>query len=260
MWEAKRTEFNALFATVQEAECMRRINLRESMILFVRQQQNPFMDVEDTQAVVLTDWVEKETSQKEVKENVQVAIQGQMEALSASTASMNIAAPADVSPTTDRWDVMAVYQRTFTPVSPLESDYLVNAFVVEQRLQPGEVDGQIVMLAVVTADSFLHLFELACELSATPEEAFRALLPMEDPPLIPVVEPSAVWNGRLKPSRTVDLDHCSVALIREDTIVEIFETTNTLGSVNKIRLALSSPEERSAFVATIEKGPAGANA
>jgi hypothetical protein len=119
------------------------------------------------------------------------------------------------------------------------------------------------MLAVVTADSFLHLFELACELSATPEEAFQALLPMEDPPLIgeTVVGSLAVWNGRLKPSRTVDLDHCSVAPIREHTIVEIFETTNTLGSVNKIRLALSSPEERSAFVTTIEKGPtAGANA
>jgi hypothetical protein len=142
MWEAKRMEFNVLFGTVQEAECMRRINLRESMILFVRQQQNPFMDVEDTQTVVLTDWVEKESSQKEVKENVQVAIQEQMKALSASTASMNIASPADVSPTTDRWDAMAVYERTFTPVSPLESDYLVNAFVVEQRRQPGEGDGQ----------------------------------------------------------------------------------------------------------------------
>jgi hypothetical protein len=268
VWEAKSAEFFALFTTVCDAECMRRINLRESMILFVRQQQNPFMDVEATQATALTDWVEKETSQQEIQEHVQAAIRREMEALGASTASMNIASPSDgsdepSSPTTDRRDVMALYRRQFTPESPLASDYLVNAFVMEQRDRPGELDFPKIVLAVVTSDSFLHLFELASdriELSSTPEEAFQVLLPMQDPPSLgkTLEESSAVWNGRLKPSRTVDLDHISVAVVRQNTVVEIFETTSTPGSANKICLAVSSPRERSAFTAAIQKGPVGA--
>jgi hypothetical protein len=270
VWEAKRTEFFALFATVCDAECMRRINLRESMILFVRQQQNPFMDVGDSQSSALTDWVEKETSQQEVQEHVEATIRQEMEAFGASTASINIASPSGggaqaSSPTTDRQDDMAVYRRHFTPVSPLASDYLLDAFVLEQRDQePGEPDGSKIVLAVVTSDSFLHLFELASDriqLSSTPEEAFQTLLPMQDPPSIEktLEASSAVWNGRLQPSRTVDLDHCSVALVKEDTVVEIFETTSTHGTVNRIRLASSSSRERSTFAAAIQRGPAGAN-
>ena len=85
---------------------------------------------------------------------------------------------------------------------------------------------------------------------------------MQDPPSIgKTLETSAaVWNGRLMPSRTVDLDHCSFALLKEDTVVEIFETTSTHGTVNRIRLAVSSPRERSTFAAAIQRGPAGANA
>lgn len=264
MWEAKCTELYALFATVCDAECMRRINLRESMILFVRQQQNPFMDVEDTQATALTDWVEKETSQQEVQEHVQATIRREMEALGGSIDDMNIASPTDGneqagSPTTDRnKDDMAVYRQQFTPVSPLESDYLLDAFVLEQR----EPDGSKIVLAVVTSDSFLHLFEIASdriELSSSPEEAFQALLPMQDPPSVgKTLESSPVWNGSLKPSRTLDLDHCSVSLVREDTVVDIFETTSTHGSVNRVRLAVSFPRERSTFAAAIQRGPAGA--
>ena len=269
VWEAKSAEFFALFATVCDAECMRRINLRESMILFVRQQQNPFMDVGDSQSSALTDWVEKETSQQEVQEHVEATIRREMEALGARTASMNIASGGGDQanlPATDRQDDMAVYRRQFTPVSPLASDYLLDAFVVEQRdHKPDEPEGSRIVLAVVTSDSFLHLFELASdriELSSTPEEAFQALLPMQDPPSIgKTLETSAaVWNGRLMPSRTVDLDHCSVALLKEDTVVEIFETTSTHGTVNRIRLAVSSPRERSTFAAAIQRGPAGANA
>jgi hypothetical protein len=264
VWEAKCSEFFALFSTVCDAECMRRINLRESMILFVREQQNPFMDVGDSQSSALTDWVEKETSQQEVREHVHATIRQEMEALGASTASINIAAPSDASeqagsPTTDRQDDMAVYRRKFTPASPLESDYLLDAFVLEQRDQKsGEPDGSKIVLAVVTSDSFLHLFELASdkiELSSTPEEAFQALLPMQDPPSIgkTLETSSAVWNGRLQPSRTVDLDHCSVSLVREDTVVDIFETTSTHGSVNRIRLAVSFPRERIAFADAIQR-------
>jgi hypothetical protein len=265
VWEAKSAEFFALFATVCDAECMRRINLREAMILFVKQQQNPFMDVGDSQSSALTDWVEKETSQQEVQQHVQATIRQEMEALGASTASMNLASSSGGgeqagSPTTDRQDDMVVYRRQFTPVSPLASDYLLDAFVVEQRDQnPGEPDSSTIVLAVITSDSFLHLFEVASdriELSSTPEEAFHTLLPMQDPPSIwkTLEASSAVWNGRLQPSRTVDLDHCSVALVKkEDTVVEIFETTSTHGSVNRIRLAVSSPQERSTFADAIQR-------
>jgi hypothetical protein len=246
-WDEKSAEFSRLFSAVKEAECMRRINLREIMILLVRQQQNPFLDVEDTQAVALTDWVENETSRENVQENVQASIRQRMEALGASS--------------TDSGGTMDLYRRQFTPVSPLESDYLVAAFVVEQRQRPGDSK---IMLAVVTAESFLHLFDLASDriqLSSTPEEAFQVLLPMNDPPALgkTLESSAAVWNGRLKPWRTVELEHCSVALVREDTVVEIFETGSTAGSVNRIRLGVSSPRERTAFATAIHGNAAGAN-
>jgi len=98
-------------------------------------------------------------------------------------------------------------------------------------------------LAVVTSDSFLHVFELppTCKLTSgsAPEVAFQNLVP---PVAVPGMEgvrggakfPSAkYWFGGLVPSESFALPNCSVTLMegsKTPNCLEVVETVFTSGA------------------------------
>jgi hypothetical protein len=237
IWSELSASLDALFQTAKDSECMRRINLREFMIIFVRQQQTPFGGkVKDTQQSALKGLVETETNRAEIEEDVQRSIQQRLAQATAEGESAS----------TDRVTVVEMYRGQFRPEYLLESEYLKGAFVLERKLSGWSADGTIV-LAVATTDSTLHLFDLPDNigLGSSLEEAVGVLFPMAEPPSLGV--PCEAWSGSLRPSCTMELANCTVAVIRNETVVEILET----GSSKRILLGVSSPEEREAVLAAM---------
>lgn len=125
--------------------------------------------------------------------------------------------------------------------SPLVSDLLCISKVIEKR-NAGMMSSWKVSLAVITSDSFLHLFELppTCKLhsGSAPEVAFQNLIP---PVVVPSMEgvkggvkfPSAkYWFEHLVPSESFALLNCVVSLKDEKSSnsFEIVETILTSGA------------------------------
>jgi hypothetical protein len=133
-------------------------------------------------------------------------------------------------------------------------------------------------LAVVTVDSFLHLFELppGCKLhsGSAPEVAFQNLIP---PVVVPSIDgmkqdggtakplPSARhWFDHLVPSESFALPNCSVSLMdekRNPNSFEIIETFLTSGASKmftktgnrKMQIRTGSREEARGFVDELKK-------
>lgn len=224
-WEKGNTELTNLFASVKKEECSRRMNLREFLVAFVQRQQRLFLSLPGVHNAVLEELVGKEISLEEVERTVQSAIQSRTEKYNADLAAL--------SPTSSRDG--GDEEKTDVPQleSPLLSDLLTKAKVIERRLG----NKWQTCLAIITADSFLHLFDINSKSiipGSSPEIAFKTLVPS-------VFVPSSAnmtsgktnfsrgWSDSITPSDSMVLANCSV-LRKNDTAFELTETTSPTGA------------------------------
>lgn len=119
--------------------------------------------------------------------------------------------------------------------SPLASDLMSKAKVVERRVQStgvpniGSTAEWKVSLVIITADSYLHFFDLddpRVALSSTPEVAFQVLMPNVNVPTYDNLQLgkqnfSKGWSDTLTPTDSVVLARCLVQLVDETSFVII---------------------------------------
>ena len=220
-----------LLAQVSGYECRRRINLREYMILVSQSHKLVFQTAEAAQTVAVRDWIEKEVTAQDIQEQVAKVVQEKLERLIQESdgddeeedaeEGDNADDPNGVgqdSPdglSSDPLSVALFYANLFPTASPLQSEFLASACVVE-RISRGNLGwtSSTLALAVVTTDQMLHLFEprpdSGLALDDPPERALDLLLNGAAKS-----DSRVALSGRdftLDPTRTVDLTQVQVSL------------------------------------------------
>jgi hypothetical protein len=230
-WEKGNAELTQLFQTMKEEECRRRMHLREYLAAFVQRQQRLFMSLPSVHNEVLEDLVGREMTREEVEETVQEAIRERTKTIQRAndkTHKKSNAGPGLEGVNEDEGD--------FTLESPLVSDLLCKAKVIERR-NAGVMYGWKTSLAIVTADSYFHLFDLppgSVQAGSAPEDAFQYLIPIVD---IPSTDNLAVgksnfskgWSASLTPTDSLILGNCKIQ-VKNDSAFEITETMETKGA------------------------------
>lgn len=244
-WEKGNEVLTSLLFKVKEEEIARRMNLREFLVAFAQRQQRLFLSLPGVQNKVLEDLVEKEMSREEMDAAVQQIIE-ERAAKYKKRAGGKFAA-------SDLEDDFA----DFSLESPLSSDLLSKAKVV---LRKGVNMDWTLCLAVMTADSYLHMFDLdddpKIKLSTPPEVAFTLLAPR-------LVEPSydnqmlgktnfgKGWSDPLTPTESLILGKSKVKRV-DETSFELTESLTTtgaskfMGKTNRRRIRMQTPTKEEA--------------
>ena len=236
-WEKGNDELTKLFAKVKEEEITRRMNLREFLVAFAQRQQRLFLSLPGIQNEVLEDLVGKEMSREELDKTIHKII----EERAAKYKKKN-----DMGSTLENDDFA-----DFNLESPLASDLLSKAKVV---LRIGSGLDRTVCLAVMTADSYLHLFDIdspKVQLSTSPEIAFTLLTPTLITPnvnnqMLGKTNFGKGWSDPLTPTESLILGKCKVRRV-DDVSFELTESiTQTgaskfMGKSTRRRFRLMSP-------------------
>ena len=261
-WEEGNAKLIELFAQVKQEECARRMNLREFLVAFVQRQQRLFSSLPGIQNKSLEDLVGKEISLSEMEMNVQATIDEQAAKHSADLDSL--AQHSASKPTsTDPEDEQNVFQKIG---SPLLSDLLLKAKVVERKSRISSNQGWQTSLAIITADSFLHLFDIVSKSiipGSSPDIAFKTLVP---PVLMPTSERllsgksnfSRGWGESLTPTESLILANCSFQR-KNETCFELMEKINPKGMFGKIvskkvMINTSTKEEADDWISVLTGG------
>ncbi|KAG7361627.1 hypothetical protein IV203_036728 [Nitzschia inconspicua] len=223
-WEKGNEVLTNLLAKVKEEEITRRMNLREFLVAFAQRQQRLFLTLPGIQNRVLEDLVGKEMSREEMDTAVQAIIEERASKYKKSTGgAKNGAASGGQDDFAD-----------FHLESPLSSDLLSKAKVV---LRKGVNMDWTVCLAVMTADSYLHMFDLddpQITLSSPPEIAFRRLSPTliehsYENQMLGKMNFGRGWSDPLTPTESLILGKSKVKRV-DETSFELTESLVTTGA------------------------------
>ena len=120
--------------------------------------------------------------------------------------------------------------------SPLQSSLMSKAYVVEKKTT-GMMSSWKTSLAVVTKDSYLHLFDIPSSLKVTcgsaPEVAFYALVPPVTAPTEESMKNNQAsskikkWNVNLIPADSLALPNCRISF-KDDGKNSAFEIVETI--------------------------------
>jgi hypothetical protein len=182
------------------------MNLREFLVAFVQRQQRLFLSLPSIHNSVLEELVGKKLSTEEIERDLKALLKDDVD--------------SHVAPMVGSTDLD----------SPLTSDLLAHATVVERRpLTASGVTGignnsdWKIALAVMTADCYLHFFELEehlFTLATSPNSIFQELMPNV---VVPTTENpsksnfSRGWSDSLTPTDSMVLAKCVLHDIDETT-------------------------------------------
>ena len=239
LWEKGNAELTTLFDQVKEKECARRMNLREFLVAFVQRQQRLFLSLPGIHNSVLEDLVGKEISLDEMEKTVQSTIDERAAKYSADLETLqNSGSQLITESAEDEKSENYEFQQI---ESPLLSDLLCKAKVVERQVKGANTQGWQTTLAVITADSFLHLFDLESKSiipGSSPEIAFKTLVPAVYVPTSESLSAgkanfSRGWGETLTPDESLVLANCSLQR-KNETSFELMETITPKGMFGKV--------------------------
>jgi hypothetical protein len=227
-WEKGSAQLTKLFATVKQEECLRRMNLREFLVAFVQRQERLFLSIPGVHHSVLEDLIGKELTREEMEQNVQAIIQARAAKYKKVSQKLSGSAPTSGGAEDENQDL------NFE--SPLTSDLFSTAKVVERK-GTGVMMGWRTSLAIMTADAYLHFFDLDShnvEPGASSEVAFQALMPNVIVPsseniLIGKSNFTKGWADTLTPAESVILCNCTIKP-EDETSFELTENIVTTGA------------------------------
>jgi hypothetical protein len=225
-WDKGSAELRKLFEKVKQEECLRRMNLREFLVAFVQRQQRLFLSLPSVHNSLLEELVGKEMTRKEMEHHVQSTIQtraAKYKKDSVKTSPTTLEGAAD-----DNLDLNLE--------SPLTSDLMCKAKVIERK-GAGVNAEWVTSLAIMTADSYLHFFDLESQRinsGSSPEAAFKVLmpnvvLPTSDNLLLGKANFTKSWESTLTPTVSLVLGKCMIQVM-DDTSFELKETVATTGA------------------------------
>ena len=246
-WEKSSKELASLFGTLKSTECSRRFRLRELLIAFLNRQERLWMSLPSILTPVMKDLVDKpldrESIEGEVQTNIRVRAQGlQKEEAKAKKLAGN---KDDSGPGLKGIDPT---KGNYNLTSPLVSDLLVKANVIEKK-SSGMMSSWKTTLAIVTADSFLHLFEIPSSAKlgsgSAPEVAFHSLVPPVEVPNADTAKTHVTgkvvkdWFKMLHPSMSLALPNCTITFKDEDEtcVFEISEKVPSSGASSMMMMS-----------------------
>lgn len=236
-WDKGNEELQELFEKVKKEEITRRMNLREFLVAFAQRQQRLFLSLPEIQNKVVEELVGKEMSREEVDKAVRTIIEERAAKYKKETVKGSDLTEDDFA--------------DFNLESPLASDLLSKAKVV---LRKGSGLDWTLSLAVMTADSYLHLFDIESsniKLTTSPEVAFTALapnlvIPNPENRLLGKSNFGKGWSDPLTPSESMILGKCKVKQLDEISF-ELIETVSIsgaskfIGKTSKRRVQIQTP-------------------
>jgi len=148
-----------LFQIVTKTELARRERLKELLLDFVPRQRRLFSISASTQAHVLQELVDRHENSHDIERDVQAV--AQKLAVTRQAGGKGKTAPA----LDDFGDDGSSDYKFLMSESPLASQLVRSSIFIEMKIVRGHWQ---TMLAVVTADSFLHLFDMPSSIEATP--------------------------------------------------------------------------------------------
>lgn len=241
-WEKGNEVLTNLLAKVKEEEITRRMNLREFLVAFAQRQQRLFLSLPGIQNQVLEDLVGKEMSREEMDKAVQQIIEERAAKYKKNTETSTSGDDDDFA--------------DFNLESPLSSDLLSKAKVV---LRKGVGLDWTLCLAVMTADAYLHMFDVddpKIKLSTPPEIAFTLLAPTLIAPscenqMLGKTNFGKGWSDPLTPTESLILGKSKVKRL-DDTSFELTESLATtgaskfMGKTAKRRMRIQTPTKEEA--------------
>jgi len=241
-WEKGNEELKKLFVKVKQEEINRRMNLREFLVAFAQRQQRLFLSLPGIQSKVLEELAGKEMTREETGKVVHAFIEERT-----LKYKKTVMGSDDMKNNEDDF-------ADFKLESPMTSDLLSKAKVV---LRKGHGGDWTLSLAVMSADSFLHMFDIdspKVKLTTSPEVAFALL----SPPLItPSVENIKAgksnfgkgWSTTLTPTVSMILGNCRIKQIDDNSFEMIETVSQKVGS----KFALSKKRRRRIHIQTPTK-------
>jgi hypothetical protein len=240
-WEKGNEELKKLFIKVKQEEINRRMNLREFLVAFAQRQQRLFLSLPDIQNEVLEELVGKEMTRDEMGKMVHTVIEERALKYKKST----IGSSSLVKEAEDDFADLHLE-------SPLMSDLLSKAKVVLRKGQGGD---WTLSLAVMSVDSFLHMFDIEStrvKLTTSPEVAFTLLAPSLILPNIDNIKSGKSnfgrsWSNSLTPTVSMVLGKCRVKQL-DDNSFEMIESISpkvaskfALGKRARRRIQIQTP-------------------
>ena len=247
LWDQASSKLDELFREVKQQEILRRMNLREFLVAFIQRQQRLFMSLPSIHNAVLEELIGKELSREDIERDLSVLLKDKVEADQAKARIANID-------------------------SPLTSDLLANAQVVERRAMTsvggvsriGSTVDWKTSLAVMTSDCYLHFFDLEDGFytpGMSPELVIQGLMPKV---IVPTTDNltsgksnfSRGWSDSLTPSDSMVLAKCKLHDVDESSfaIVEKGGGSNTASIMfgkfvdKKLQVRLTDKAQKDEFI------------
>ena len=270
-WEKSSKELASLFGTLKSTECSRRFRLRELLIAFLHRQERLWLSLPSILTPVMKDLVDKPLDRESIESEVQTSIKVRAQGLQREEAKAKklMGQKDEAGPGLKGIDPS---KGNYNLTSPLVSDLLVKANVIEKK-SSGMMSSWKTTLAIVTADSFLHLFEIPSSAKVSngsaPEVAFHALVPPVEVPNAETAKTNVVgkiikdWFKMLHPAASLALPNCTITFKDEaDTCsFEITEKVPNTGATSmmmgktttrKVSLRTLSNDETKEWIAAIK--------
>ncbi len=253
-WRKCNDELSGLFKKMKDIEYNRRIRLRELLVLFMQRQEQLWLSLPALTSPALKALQEREIDREKIDEDVGKAIRigaQNIQIKDNSRAIQRSLSLAEQVNTEAKPETAPAAEAALPDLdSPLTSSLLGRAKVIERK-KDGLMGGWRPVLAVVTADNFLHLFDVPPALKASrgaaPEVAFQHLIPPVDVPTHEDFDrdvrkgrkaPSSTgdvkrdWHGIVAPAESYVLPNCKIEYAPRvgDDVFEIAETVFNTGA------------------------------
>lgn len=260
-WEQSSTELSKLFQSMKEVECNRRFRLRELLLVHMQRQERLWCSIPALISPVVKDLMDRPTDIPTVEREVQNHIRSRAGEIkrekdnSDAKEELIEQEKRKTSVVTNKSKTSKAGKKNAGPglscaeeldpnyelVSPLMSDLLLKADVVERKSDKGVIALWKTTLVIATSDSFLHFFDIpqgsAVRPGSAAEVAFQALVPPIAVPTEDMIKNGKVMCGKswfeyLIPAESINLKRSTISLneTKGDSIFEVTETVESHGA------------------------------
>eukprot|EP00978_Attheya_sp_CCMP212_P013250 scaffold33345_cov45-Attheya_sp.AAC.1 len=280
-------ELSKLFSSMKDTESSRRFRLKDLVMTFLERQEKLWDNLQSSQSPVLNDLADKRMDRASIEHDVQNSIK-----LRAQSIQRDELVQTKRSPKEEQIGLglkgVDPDEGNFELASPLFSDLLCKARVIDTK-GTGMMSSWRTTLAVITVDSYLHLFEMPSSSQVTSgtavEVAFQRLTPEAHVPTVKSLKTSGKsiptspagggavaasaattkpkWFLNLIPFDTFILPNCKITFNNDktNTTFDITETVLASGvttmfgktTTRKIYLRTVTHEETLLWISSLQK-------
>lgn len=186
-WEEGFQGLENMFQSIKDLECLRRIQFRETTVLFLEKQQELFGDIAGASNSAVSPWEEKEILPESIADEINDLV---MEKLESEQLEME----------DDDDDPLRKYEEIFDTGSILSSEFAHHCTVLDIVLESDSGSNLQCCFTVLTSDGYIHLFVLPDNLTEHVRDIQSAVTVL-----------FADDHGQRCPDRTIKISEASIS-------------------------------------------------